>query len=510
MQQNLRTAGWAYFLALLGTAGAALIRQELEPILTGAIPVVIFTVPVVICAFYGGLRPGLFCTVISALVSDFLFIKPYYSLAVDAQGAVILLTFCAVGITISLFGQRMKALQARLEEQTKQLVHANAALQREGARKDEFLAMLAHELRNPLAGISTASELLRMIPAEDARIRRAGDAIFRQARHMTKLVDDLMDVSRVTRGLVEIEKLPVDLQEVLQNAIQQVQSAIDAKSQQLTLDIREQDIWVIGDRTRLTQVISNLLANANRYSHPGGKIKIAVSCSKDAISIQVSDNGVGIDATLLPRIFDLFVQADRSSDRSAGGLGIGLALVRKITELHGGSVSAYSRGLGQGSSFTVHMARGDKPHLLPVEARGRVREHGDGKNGYVLIVDDNQDAADSTAALLVSYGYRVAVEYDAEGALACAGATAFSGIILDIGMPDLDGRALCRRMKNFPHLVDTRFVALSGYGQPADLLLSKTAGFDIHLTKPVLIENLLSALGAGDIDRTDATELATA
>ena len=491
-----RTDGVAYLIALVGVLCAAIVRYQLEPILAGSIPVVIFTLPVVVSALKGGFWPGLFCTVVGALLSAYLFIPPLHSFAVNTQGTVILLTFFAVGVTISIFGQRMKNLQARLIGQATELAATNGKLQQASSRKDEFLAMLAHELRNPLAGISTAAELLKLIPTDDERIGRAGGAIYRQVLHMTKLVDDLLDVSRVTRGLVAIDTQPLALCDVVHSAVEQVRTALAAKQQHLTLDLPHEPCAVSGDRTRLTQVISNLLANANRYSPAGSAIRIQVRTTQAEVIVRVEDDGQGIEADLQPHIFDLFVQAERGIDRSQGGLGIGLALVKRITELHQGSVQVHSAGSGMGSCFTVTLPRvhGSVQAGTAQGAQGQTASAGEPMQ--ILIVDDNRDAADSTASLLQAHGHVVTVEYDANAALAHARAQRLDVVILDIGMPDKDGRELCRTMKQFPHLSHTTFIALSGYGQARDVVLSQQAGFDRHFTKPVRIESLLEAMPA--------------
>ena len=494
LRQIKQNNSFAYVLALFGVLGAAVVRHQLEPVLTGTIPVVIFTVPVVLCALNGGFWPGLFCTVLSAVVSDYFFIAPYYSFAVSTQSSVILMTFLAVGITISVFGQRMKHLQVSLLRQAGELEESNIKLEQSSSRKDEFLAMLAHELRNPLAGISTAAELLNLIATKEPRVARASAAISRQVRHITKLVDDLLDVSRVTRGLVSIEKKSLDLCDVLQSAVEQVRSSLEAKQQTLTLDVPAGQMDVCGDRTRLTQVISNLLANANRYSHSGSAIRVAVRSTATQVMVSVEDNGQGIEQHRLPHIFDLFMQAERAVDRSQGGLGIGLALVKKITELHEGTVAVRSAGRGQGSCFTVTLPRLQAAASPPGPQAPAAPAPGHERPRRLLIVDDNRDAADSTALLLQAHGHTVLVAYDAETALGYAHLHQLDTVILDIGMPGKDGRELCRCMKVIPHLARTTFIALSGYGQASDMALSRQAGFDAHYTKPAPIESLLAAL----------------
>ncbi len=299
-----------YALGLVGVILAAWIRYELGPVLGGTIPVVIFTVPVTIAALYGGFGPGIFATFVGAAISDYLFIEPLYSFRVETQsGATVLVTFLLIGITISFFGERMKALQGRLVDQADKLKEANRELDEGNRRKDEFLAMLAHELRNPLAGISTAAELLKFAHSDQHRIAQTRDVITRQVRHMTKLVDDLLDVSRVTRGLVIIEKKPVDLKDAVHGAIEQVRKGFESKDQHLAVKLPEDHACVCGDRVRLTQVIGNLLSNANKYSPAGSLIQVQLRLSHKEVELSVEDNGQGIDAALLPRVFDLFVQA---------------------------------------------------------------------------------------------------------------------------------------------------------------------------------------------------------
>jgi CheY-like chemotaxis protein/two-component sensor histidine kinase len=310
---------------------------------------------------------------------------------------------------------------------------------------------------------------------------------------MSKLVDDLLDVSRVTRGLVRIEKVSVDLKDSLRGAVEQVRSAIEAKGQHLSVEVPDDDLCVCGDRTRLTQVLSNLLANANRYSPAGASIRVEAGLSGQHIALSVEDNGQGIDPALQPRIFDLFVQAERTVDRSEGRLGIGLALVKKIVELHDGTVAVHSAGAGQGSRFTLRL-----PRLLrdagPAERQQASPPAAASDGTRILVVDDNRDAANAMALLLEAYGHTVFVEYDAAAALERARTDLLDDVILDIGLPGTDGRSLCRQLKSLPHLSGTVFIAVSGYGQDADVRASREAGFDHHFAKPVQMEALLQAL----------------
>jgi signal transduction histidine kinase/CheY-like chemotaxis protein len=486
-----------YVLALLGVLAAAAVRYQMGPVLGGTIPVVLFTVPVILVALYGGFGPGIFATLCSAAISDYLFVEPVGRFGLETPASVVVMgSFLAIGITISYFGHRMKALQLRLADQASKLAAANSELEESSRRKDEFLAMLAHELRNPLAGISTAAELLRLGRGTQARIAQTAEVIGRQVRHMTKLVDDLLDVSRVTRGLVMIDKQPVDLKEALRGAIEQVRAPIEAKRQRLGLRVPDADVCVCGDRIRLTQVISNLVGNASKYSPAGRAIDVELRLLATTVELEVLDQGQGIDPDLLPHVFDLFVQAERTPDRSQGGLGIGLALVKRIVELHEGSVAAHSAGRGHGSRFTVCLPRLEQGRPARQQAAGTAAAPAAPAAMRILVVDDNRDAADTVALLLDASGHTAFVEYDAGAALARAGAERLDAVILDIGLPEQDGRELCRTLKAMPHLADTVFIALSGYGQEHDRQRSLQAGFDRHLVKPVDTEELLQALAA--------------
>jgi PAS domain S-box-containing protein len=369
---------------------------------------------------------------------------------------------------------------------------AEAALRQGDQRKDEFLAMLAHELRNPLAPITTAAEIIRMGSADPARVRTAADVIGRQVRHITKLMDDLLDVSRVTRGLVSLERQPVDLSSVINSAIEQVSSLLQSRGHSLTTTLKAERPSVVGDRARLIQIVANLLNNAARYTPQGGNIDIALDSDSENAILRVSDDGQGIEASLAPHLFDLFTQGQRSPDRSQGGLGIGLALVKRLVELHGGHVTADSAGPGYGSTFTV---------TLPLARRQGADDTRSSRSSArpahramrVVVVDDNRDAADSLSELLAAMGHEVQVHYNATSVLESESAAAMDAFVIDIGLPGMDGRTLARSLR--ARQVDATLVALTGYGQPFDRELSREAGFDHHLVKPVEWPQLAQVLG---------------
>ncbi|MDB5790940.1 MAG: hypothetical protein JWQ80_964 [Massilia sp.] len=372
---------------------------------------------------------------------------------------------------------------------------AEEALQAANHRKDEFLAMLAHELRNPLAPISAAAQVLRLMPHNADKVRQYSEVISRQVSHMTTLVNDLLDVSRVTRGMVQLEKAPVDLKSVVTSAAEQVHPLIEAGLHSLGLQLGPAPASVLGDRARLIQVTANLLANAAKYTPPGGVISLAVEARDGKARITVTDNGNGIEPALLPHVFDLFVQGERTPDRAQGGLGLGLALVKNIVGMHGGRVEAHSAGPGQGSTFIVELPAAEQPPR-PAPTPPATPMAAPGKPLRIMLVDDNVDAASTLATLLEAAGHEVNTINDprlaADDALACPPAA----FILDIGMPLIDGHALARQLRAHPTLHAAAYFALTGYGQSSDLESSREAGFDEHFVKPVDAAQLIAALAA--------------
>ncbi|MEW6369441.1 MAG: PAS domain-containing protein [Pseudomonadota bacterium] len=361
-------------------------------------------------------------------------------------------------------------------------------------RKDEFLAMLAHELRNPLAPIGAAAHLLRMGKLEEDRVRHTSQIIGRQVDHMSHLINDLLDVSRVTRGLVELDNAPVDIRHVVLDAIEQVAPLMQARRHQLFPHIPAESIIVMGDKKRLVQVVSNILNNAAKYTNEGGTITLGSEVSADQVCIDVSDNGIGMTPDLAAHAFDLFSQAERSSDRSAGGLGLGLALVKSLVELHGGGVTCHSAGLGQGSRFSICLPR--LAAAAPPERRlGGDRQSGPAAGGLrVLVVDDNADAAAMLAMVLESAGHQVAVEHGSRAALERARRERFDACVLDIGLPDIDGNELAQRLRAQPETAHAVLIAVTGYGHENDRRQSLAAGFTHHLVKPADAGELMAIL----------------
>lgn len=353
--------------------------------------------------------------------------------------------------------------------------------------KDDFLAMLGHELRNPLAPITTAVHLLKLRGNEG--IEREVSVIERQAEHIARLVDDLLDVSRIARGKVLLTKEPAEIADLVAAAVETASPAIEQGHHTLALDVPRSGLVVDVDRVRMTQVLSNLLTNAAKYTEPGGKIRVVCARDGDAVVIEVIDTGTGMPSELLPRVFDLFVQSRQTLDRSQGGLGLGLAIVKNIVVMHGGSVSAHSEGEGRGSTFTVRLP------LAPVVAQrtesqrpAPARSHGNAPQHRVLIVDDNSDGAFMLAEALELQGYETATAEDGPNALDRAASFSPDIALLDIGLPVMDGYELAGRLREQRR--DVKLVAITGYGQESDREQTRRAGFQAHMTKPIDLQDL--------------------
>ena len=363
----------------------------------------------------------------------------------------------------------------------------NLQLRHEHERKDEFLAMLSHELRNPLSPLVNSIELLRRSGlGGDERTRRQLEVMGRQLQQLTRVVDDLLDVSRVSRGLIELRREPLVLSEVLEDAVEAVRPLVDSRAHELVCGDVPQGLVVQADRMRLTQVFVSLLSNAARYTDPGGRITLAVVVDHRRVSVVVQDNGIGIPQDMLSRVFDMFTQVSTAASRSQGGLGIGLTLARRLVELHGGRISAYSRGEGLGSTFTVSLPQVVAP-AAPAPAKAPAVQDvaaAPGARPRVLVVDDNRDGAESLVALLACMGAEARVAHDGAAALELAPLFDPHLVVLDIGLPGMDGYETARRLRQLPQL-RAKLVALTGYGAPQDRERAMAAGFDEHRVKPL-------------------------
>lgn len=361
-------------------------------------------------------------------------------------------------------------------------------------RKDEFLAMLAHELRNPLAAVSSAVELLGTACGAE-HIETGRKIIGRQTRLLARLVDDLLDMSRITRGSVLLRNDVLNAQTVVRHAVETVKPLIERRRHEISVSIEKKPLWLEGDAARLEQLIGNLLTNSAKYTEPGGRIEVEARRRLDTISITVRDNGNGIPADLLPDVFELFSQSSRADDRSDAGLGIGLTLARSIAELHGGSIEARSEGYGKGSEFTVCLPALAEDSTSQPAAREAAPATISPPARRVLLVDDNEDAAIALSRLLETAGHKVQTTHDGPSALEAAAAGQPDAILLDIGLPGLNGYEVAKRLRQNAALPDLLLIAISGYCQEDDRERSAEAGFDHHLAKPIDHRQLLGLLG---------------
>jgi CheY-like chemotaxis protein len=376
--------------------------------------------------------------------------------------------------------------ERRQRERAEAEAEALAALHR---RKDEFLATLSHEIRNPLAAITNAIDILEGQKYEDPTQIKATGIIRRQVNNLVVLVDDLLEVSRLLSNRIQLNLEHVDITDVVQKAIETARPVINQPTHALTVSLPSEAIWVNADAIRLEEVIVNLLNNAAKYTPKDGHIWLSVKKEGEEMVLSVKDNGIGIAPDFLPQIFDLFAQAQRSLDRSEAGLGVGLTLVRKLVQMHGGNIQARSAGLGKGSEFIVRLpALPSQTVQSQIPALETKKKYGDARR--ILVVDDNHDTADSISILLERSGHEVTVAYSAKEALALAAEFQPEVVLLDIGLPEMDGNEVARRLRLDSRLKGVKLIALTGYGQDSDLQRSKEAGFDYHLVKPIGLDKI--------------------
>jgi signal transduction histidine kinase len=383
----------------------------------------------------------------------------------------------------------------------REIVRSRAAeekLQDASRRKDEFLAMLSHELRNPLAPIRNAVEVIRRLAPPDPKLTMARDVVDRQVTLLARLVEELLDVSRISQGKIALKKEPVELSRIVSHSVETARPLIDARAQTLSVSVPPAPVWLSADFARLSQVVANLLNNAAKYTGEGGRIELTADAGEGEATISVRDNGTGIESALLPKVFDLFVQGDRALDRGQGGLGIGLTLVKRLVELHDGTVAVASEGPNRGSTFTVRLPcisavepQRPAPAVIPFKASSEVYGR------RVLVVDDNVDAAESTAAFLRLEGHEVKAVHDGVQALASLKVFDPHVVVLDIGLPGLDGYAVARQLRERGDTSHVLLIALTGYGQKEDRARAAAAGFDYHYVKPADPREIQAAIERG-------------
>ena len=379
---------------------------------------------------------------------------------------------------------RARRRQYQIRDHLAEVRRIADALREADRRKDEFLAILAHELRNPLAPMRSALETLRLAPENRNNATWARDIMTRQIEQMVRLIDDLLDLSRVSRGKIKLERESLGLYEIVIDTLEVCRPAIKKAGHLLDVHLPEEPLRVRGDRTRLVQVLCNLLSNAAKYTAPGGRIELAAAQEGADIVISVSDNGVGIPQAMLSKVFEMFTQVENTLEHSQGGLGIGLTLVKRLVELHGGTVEARSDGVGHGARFLVRLPADDGSAAPAPESAAHapvVQE----RRHRIMVADDNRDAADTLASMLKLFGHEVCIAYDGQEAVELAASFQPDLALLDIGMPRLNGYDAARTIRSQPKGREVLLVALTGWGQPEDKRRSQSAGFDEHLVKPV-------------------------
>jgi PAS domain S-box-containing protein len=396
-----------------------------------------------------------------------------------------------------LYEEQLRSQSAQLQEIADRLLAADQ-------RKNEFLAMLAHELRTPLASIQHLVDSLQLMNLTDPRLQELRDVLQRQVEQVSRLVEDIMDASRLARGKVRIRKEKTDIAAVLQRAIETCRPMLDERRHELVTKLPDEPIPLDADPTRLAQVFSNLLTNAIKYSPQNSRIEMSAAREDGRAVVRVRDFGVGIAPEMLGRIFDLFTQGNVSPDRAQGGLGIGLTTARSLVEMHGGVIQALSEGPGKGSEFIVRLPIAEPEALAAAPAKEPAASSAAGPQRRVLLVDDNRDAARSLSMLLQMEGHEVTVAFDGPSALKAAEANPPDVVLLDIGLPGMDGLEVARRLRESSHRPDLVLIALTGYGQDDDVRRSLDAGFNAHVIKPVKLETLNKLIANSDLTKAPA------
>lgn len=486
---------WAgYAVAVISILIAGIARWMLSALFGGVYPFAPIFLAIIFTAWYGGFGPALLVAALGLVLG---YLTSYGRANSHPIFGLILYAITSLGI--ALVGGAMARARAKIAHQMDELQRKHCELVLADHRKDEFLAVLAHELRNPLAPIASALDILKQADVNPDVAAKAIEVADRQVHQMTRLVDDLLDVSRIMRGKIELRKERIELASIIERAVETVQPLIDRERHELTIELPENAVWVEADLVRLAQAVANLLGNAAKYTEPGGHIHLTAAVEAGQLVISVRDSGIGIDPLTLPKLFEMFVQAEPGSGRSRGGLGIGLTLVKNLVELHGGAIAAHSEGLGKGSEFMIRLpyteTAAEIPSMPPKpSARGPRRR--------ILVVDDNIDAAQSLAMLLRLRGHDVKAAFGGAEALEAVASDEPELVFLDIGMPVMDGYDVARQLRaRFSS--DITIVALTGWGTEQDRHRSREAGFDRHLTKPVdlsALEEVLAEMGATSDD----------
>ncbi len=494
----LRYASGIVLIAVLGA-----VRYALIPFMGSQAPLLPFVIAIPIVMLLAGLGPALLAAAFVPLLTTLLFTQWPHDDHAGQWGGHVALFVTASGLIILVLHRVQVAVREqhaawRAAREAEQRAVANEARLREtDRRRDAFLAMLAHELRNPLAAIRNVAHILGVDAAarDSGTIKRTSELLQRQVNQLSRLIDDLLDVARVTHGKIELQRARQPLDAILSAAIETVQPLLSARQQVLGVIRSTPDLWVDGDAIRLSQVFGNLLGNAAKYSPHHATIELFVERAGTQAVIRVKDSGAGIDAQLLPRVFELFTQADQPLDRKQGGLGVGLTIVKALVTMHGGTVEARSAGVDQGSEFEVRLplvpGAVRSVRSAPLEPRGCVGRR-------ILIVEDNSDVAESLTQVLTFAGHTVKTAHDGAAALGALETFPAQFVLLDIGLPGVDGYAVAQSIREKFGTRPPHVYALTGYGRTEDRELAAQSGFDGHLTKPVELDRLLDLMQQGD------------
>jgi two-component system, sensor histidine kinase len=487
----------AYSVAIITTALAVWARYLIDRHVDDECPFSLFYLSVLLTAWIAGSGPAFFAVVLGTASAAYFFIKPQSSMAIDSVAEVLqLCIYVLVNCVAALLFDRLHRQRQLAEQRSRDNELLSLSLREADERKDEFLALLAHELRNPLAPIRSGLEILERESRSPETVHRVQRVIERQSNHLVRLTNDLLDVSRFSRGKLELQVAELDLREAIDDAIEMTTGEFAERSHRFQRLVPDRPIWVEGDRVRLAQLTANLLGNAAKYTPQGGRVVLELEPSCTHVSLTVRDNGIGFPPEEARNILEPFRQMDTSRTREYGGLGLGLSIVKRLAELHGGKLVAESGGPGRGSCFTVTIpviaeARANPRPALP---EARVRRPGTKPGGAprrLLVVEDGPDAADLLRELLESEGYLVDLARDGVSALQQVATEMPDVCIMDIGLPGMDGYELARRIRRMEHSSEMRLIAVTGWGSEADRQLSNEAGFDVHLVKPIVYSELL-------------------
>jgi signal transduction histidine kinase/ActR/RegA family two-component response regulator len=499
-----RSAGWAYLIAVLGAGAVMATRAVVFGVMGTLIATFVFLLVVLAAGVAGGWKPGFLTTGLNVVGVLYFFTPPFYTFRVSKGTDVVrLLAYVGAGVAISLLCEGLRRAWARVEERQRQLeqeiserIRAEEQLREADRRKDEFLATLAHELRNPLAPLSNALQLWSYVASNAAELENLRAMMKRQVDQMTRLIDDLLDVARIRRGKIQLRTAPVDLAAVVSEAIDSHKSLAELGGHRLTVSLPVEKLAAEGDATRLLQIFGNVLHNAIKFTPPGGQIAVTLERAGSQAVIRIRDSGCGVPPAMLSQIFEMFQQVDQSLGRAHGGLGIGLTLVKRLVELHGGTITASSEGPGKGSEFVITLP------ALSTEQDGSASPESERANPArcdlrrrrILVVDDARASAETLTLLLRAIGHEVAMAHDGRSALDWTREHKPEVVFLDIAMPGMDGYEVARRIRGTAGLEEIILVALTGYGQEDDRRRAGEAGFNHHLTKPTSLAALHDVL----------------